>query len=180
MNGANRSEVKPNQHSTESIDRPDSLVLKLCTKSEIVSHLDKFSSLLFKNGVESVDAKEKLVQDSQKLLQQLTSLPLKSIEHGTESSSRAAQSKEVQEVLLLDLDRELRLRMVIKLLDVQDQTIRGVHTIAEEDKLNSVREIFEINQELSRLSFRAVEIEKNVGASNGMYDERWTNRLVLL
>lgn len=161
-------EVKSNQNSIESIDEPDSLVLKLDTKSEIVSHLDKFSSLLFKNGI-TADVKEQLIKNSQSLLQQLTSLPLRSTEDGQslEAAESSRSDGELQEVLVLDLDRELRLQMVIKLLQVQDQTRRGVHRIDEKDKLNLVREIFEMNQELSRLPFRAVQIEKKVDLTNG-------------
>ena len=161
------------QRSTEAADRSDDLVLKLETKSKIVSHLEKFSSLLFQNGIE-VEVKEKLVEDSQRLLQQLTSLPLKSTEDDTGQSSEAAgqRNDESQEVLVLDLDRELRLRLVIRLLDVQDQTRKGVHTIGEEEKMKLVSEIFKVNQELSRLSFRAVRIEKNVDLANGKRIER--------
>lgn len=153
----------------QSADGLDSLVLKLDTKSEIVSHLDKFSSLLFKNGI-AIDVKEQLIEDSHSLLQQLTSLPLKAVEDEPVQSSEAVTggNGEPKEVLVLDLDRELRLRMVSKLLDVRDQARRGVHTIDEEAKLNLVKGIFEINQELSRLPFRAVRIEEHVDPTNGM------------
>ena len=161
-------QVELDSRSIESAGDLDSLVLKLDTKSEIVGHLDKFSSLLFKNGI-AADVKEQLIKDSHSLLQQLTSLPLKSIEdESVQSSKTATGSKEPKEVLVLDLDRGLRLRMISKLLDVHDQARRGVHMIEEKEKLNLVKEIFAINQELSKLPFRAVRIEEHVNPASGM------------
>lgn len=77
-------------------------------------------------------------------------------DEGVQSSKAATEGNgEPKEVL----DRELRLRMVSKLLDIRDPTRRSVHTKIEE-KL--------VNQKESRVPIRAVRIKEHLDPANGM------------
>lgn len=138
------------------------LKLRLDTKSAIVIHLEKLSTILSQNSFVPVDDRKIFLVTNKNLLNELISLsPSLPSNLSDQKDKQNSNENSAKFQLVLDLNSELRLKIISKLLQIQDQLRNGLESINNENKMKLVKEMFEINEDLSKLLFRTDEIEED-------------------
>ena len=131
-NSTNRSISEPDLSS------PDCLVLRLETRKLIMHHVDRLSAMLFAKKI-TATCKENALKDNDEILKQLISLQFKQEDTSETPKKRMrsglARVREPTGVSVFDLDFALRMKLIEKLLEVQQQIRTGLENVMDKQKL---------------------------------------------